>query len=269
MGKVKISSVGYFKKEVEAAYNNLLDLIHGIPDNVKYLSFLDGKPCCNIRDIFGHIVGWQMLFLEWYNQGLKDRIPDMPSKGYTWKMTGVIDLKIWTRFQNSNYLDCESYLAIHYNKIMDILNTIIDDEMFSESYYRWTGNKNMFYFFEKYALDIYISQKQVIEKSLKRHKIEVFPISRKESMVADEAHDELITSEIKEVTFDEPVEMVEVLSLEQILEKMDEEISESAIHVEPIEEVAIDEQKNLDDTEDKSGDSLLLHQNEIEKDIKE
>lgn len=39
----------------------------------------------NIKDVLAYIHHWHIMFLEWYNTGMKGLKPDMPAKGFTWK----------------------------------------------------------------------------------------------------------------------------------------------------------------------------------------
>ena len=39
----------------------------------------------SVKDILGHLIGWQQMNLDWYAAGLRGETPEMPAPGLTWR----------------------------------------------------------------------------------------------------------------------------------------------------------------------------------------
>ena len=48
----------------------------------------------NVRDVLGHLYHWHLMLLDWYSVGMSGKKPEMPAKGYTWKMTPELNKAI-------------------------------------------------------------------------------------------------------------------------------------------------------------------------------
>jgi hypothetical protein len=39
----------------------------------------------SVKDILGHLIGWQQMNLDWYAAGLRGETPELPAPGLTWR----------------------------------------------------------------------------------------------------------------------------------------------------------------------------------------
>src|SRR3989304_1282552 len=39
----------------------------------------------SVKDILGHLIGWQQMNFDWYAAGLRGETPEMPAPGLTWR----------------------------------------------------------------------------------------------------------------------------------------------------------------------------------------
>ena len=216
--KPQIKNLEIFINEVERAFHELISLVNRVPETIKFQTFLNEKPISNIRDIYANIFGWQKMLIGWYEAGRNNSLPDLPAKGYTWKMTGILDLKIWTRYQDTPFYSCETYLQSLFQRIISILKETTDTEMFKKKQFRWTEKRNMFHYFKMFTIDLYEKYVQVLKRGIKKNKIELR--EKSDDVLEVPSFDEIITTETKVVGYDAPHEE-KGLSLDDIIKVMD------------------------------------------------
>lgn len=56
-------------------YQKLLSLIETLPEGQREDSFPEGTMNRNIRDVIGHLYHWHLLFLNWYEVGMRGKKP--------------------------------------------------------------------------------------------------------------------------------------------------------------------------------------------------
>lgn len=65
-------------------YQKLMVLVDSYSPKEQEKDFPPGTLNRNIRDVFGHLYHWQILFVGWYTTGMKGENPNIPAKGYNW-----------------------------------------------------------------------------------------------------------------------------------------------------------------------------------------
>lgn len=105
--------------------------------------FLEGTLNRNIRDVLAHLHYWHMMMIDWYSQGMQGIRPEMPAKGYTWKMMPALNLKIWEDCQSITYDVTYKQLQESYKKIQTIIKSHTDEELFEKKRYPWTGSTSL------------------------------------------------------------------------------------------------------------------------------
>ena len=83
----------------ERNYNELISLIDTIPEDKREKEFPKGTMNRNLRDVLGHLYHWHLLFLSWYEEGMKGGKPKIPKEGYTMKDTPKLNQEIWKSCQ--------------------------------------------------------------------------------------------------------------------------------------------------------------------------
>src|SRR5579885_2778523 len=76
---------------IQAEYNKLATLISDVPDSCRSMKDIEGTGGkVNISDIIAYQIGWGNLLLNWYEAGLKAKIPQMPGEGFSkWDYKGL------------------------------------------------------------------------------------------------------------------------------------------------------------------------------------
>lgn len=124
-------------------YSSLLELIDSYPQAERTNEFVKGTMNRNMRDVLAHLHHWHLLFLNWYEIGMKNENPDMPSKGYTWKETSSLNRKIFQEYQKNDLKKVRQLLDQSYKKVRSIINNHTEEELFEKKRYQWTGSTSL------------------------------------------------------------------------------------------------------------------------------
>ncbi|MDO5608774.1 MAG: ClbS/DfsB family four-helix bundle protein [Capnocytophaga sp.] len=124
-------------------YDKLTALLKNYPTEQLDKEFPKQYMNRNIRDVLGHLYHWHLIFLEWYSVGMKGDKPEMPAKGYTWKMTPELNRAIQKQYSNTDLDDIRKRLNGSHMKIQNIINKQTDEELFEKKKYAWTGSTSL------------------------------------------------------------------------------------------------------------------------------
>jgi hypothetical protein len=126
-----------------ANYERLLSFINSLNESEKATEFPKNYLNRNIRDVLAHLHHWHIMFLEWYNVGMGGEKPDIPAKEYTWKTTPQLNKEIQIRFSNTHLEKIEELLNQSHKKIMKIIDSHSENELFEKKRYKWTGSTSL------------------------------------------------------------------------------------------------------------------------------
>ena len=97
------------KQDLEALakenYQKLVSLIEALSDKEREKAFPEGTMNRNIRDVIGHLYHWHLLFLNWYEVGMRGEKPKIPKEGYTFSDTSKLN-----RVKECHLLRCAHFL---------------------------------------------------------------------------------------------------------------------------------------------------------------
>lgn len=97
----------------------------------------------NVRDVLGHLHHWHLMLLDWYSVGMTGKKPEMPAKGYTWKMTPELNKAIQKQYNNTDLDEIYKRLNESHEKIQQIINKHTNEELFEKKKYAWTGSTSL------------------------------------------------------------------------------------------------------------------------------
>ena len=98
----------------------------------------------NLRDVLVHLYEWHQLLLNWVkaNQNGEEK-PFLPEP-YNWKTYGVMNVEvIWKKHQNTPYLKSKEMLKESHAKVIKLIETFSNDELFAKKHFSWTGGTNL------------------------------------------------------------------------------------------------------------------------------
>lgn len=83
------------------------------------------------------------MTLGWYTTAMAGGIPEIPAAGHTWRTTPALNSEIWEALQASS-LDAElNQLAATHARLLEIIATHSDDELFTKKRYAWTRTTSL------------------------------------------------------------------------------------------------------------------------------
>lgn len=120
----------------------------------------------NVRDVLGHLHHWHLMLLDWYSVGMSGRKPEMPSRGYTWKMTPELNRAIQKQYSHTALSDIHQRLKDSHEKVQHIINQHTDEELFQKGKYAWTGSTTLGQYLVAASSSHYDWAIRLIKKSL-------------------------------------------------------------------------------------------------------
>ena len=96
-----------------------------------------------LRDVLGHLAGWQQLFLSWYRQGMTGQKPDMPATGHTWKTTPALNASIHAACQTQSLPQVRRRFGDRHRSIRQLVVDHTQEELFTRRRFAWTGSTSL------------------------------------------------------------------------------------------------------------------------------
>ena len=124
-------------------YAKLISYVDSFSERDRQAEFPEGYLNRNIKDVLIHLHHWHLMFLDWYSTGMKDKKPDMPAKGYTWKTLPDLNRTIWKKYANFTFEDSQKKLHESFNLVQRIIKKHTDEELFEKKKYKWTGTTSL------------------------------------------------------------------------------------------------------------------------------
>ncbi len=124
-------------------YQKLIDYIETLTPEEQEAEFKPGTLNRNIRDVLIHIHHWHLLFLGWYEVGMKGEKPDMPAKSYTWKTMPELNLWIQAKYQKTPASEAKALFIESFARVQAVITSHSGDELFTKKKYKWTGSTSL------------------------------------------------------------------------------------------------------------------------------
>lgn len=144
------------KDLLEAAHTNyekLLALIEAMTDDELEASFsfiIDEKKKeahwqrdKNIRDVIIHLYEWHQLLLDWIENNKAGIHKPFLMEGYNWKTYGQMNIVFWKRNQTVSLEDALTTFKETHKKVMGLIETMDNDELFQKNVYDWVGGSTL------------------------------------------------------------------------------------------------------------------------------
>jgi len=97
----------------------------------------------NLRDVYTHLYEWHQLLLNWTNANMNgDNKPFLPEP-YTWKTYGDMNMEFWKKHQATSFTDAVAMLKDSHTKVMALIESLTDEELFEKKHFPWTGTTNI------------------------------------------------------------------------------------------------------------------------------
>lgn len=97
----------------------------------------------NLRDVLVHLYEWHNLLLNWAskNQG-GESTPFIPLP-YNWKTYSEMNVAFREKHQNTPYADAIDMLKSNHEKVLELIESFTDEQLFTPQYFSWTGTSTL------------------------------------------------------------------------------------------------------------------------------
>ena len=97
----------------------------------------------NLRDVLVHLWEWHQLLLNFVKANTSgDSEPFLPAP-YTWKTYQDMNVGFWKKHQDTSYEDSKKMFKQSHSKVMEMIETFSDTELFEKKHFPWTGTSSL------------------------------------------------------------------------------------------------------------------------------
>ena len=122
-------------------FDRLFSLIEPLSSEDRSKPGVNGE--WSVKDILAHLTAWHHLFFTWYEEGSRGQKPEMPAPGYAWKTTPELNEKIYQEHRHQPYETVAAELKDSHQKMMALISSHSDEELFTKKMYKWTGSTSL------------------------------------------------------------------------------------------------------------------------------
>jgi hypothetical protein len=97
----------------------------------------------NLRDVLVHLYEWHQLLLKWTAANLDGQVKPFLLEPYNWKTYGDMNVEFWKRHQSTAYEDAVVMLRDSHAKVMALIESFNDEELFGKKHFSWTGTSTL------------------------------------------------------------------------------------------------------------------------------
>ena len=158
-----------------AQFDKMWQLIDSMPDDERNAAFNFGddaklkeahwKRDKNLRDVLIHLFEWHQLLLDWIAVNQSGEAKPFLPEPYTWKTYGDMNVKLWEKHQSTPYDDAKTWLIGSHSKVLDVIESFSNDELFTSKHFSWTGTTTL----GSYCISVTASHYEWAMKKIKTH----------------------------------------------------------------------------------------------------
>ncbi len=90
------------------------------------------------KDVLAHLYEWHCMLLRWYKDGQTSQ-PDIPAKGYNWRMTPDLNLAIYEKHREEPLRTIVRKVKLSHSRVMKLVETLSEEEFVEPNQFLWTG----------------------------------------------------------------------------------------------------------------------------------
>jgi hypothetical protein len=122
------------------------------------------------KDVLAHLIEWEGMVMKWYETGVKGKVPTVPSEEYNWGQLPQLNHAIYLKHRDRLLEDIQKEFKSSYKKIMKVIDSIPEKELFTRSQYAWTKNNLLAAYFNSATAAHYRWARGEIRKKVKSEK---------------------------------------------------------------------------------------------------
>ncbi len=121
-----------------------------------------------VKDLLAHLFEWEGMVMKWYAEGVKGKIPAVPSEEYNWGKLSQLNHAIYLKHRDRSLADIQKDFKSSYKKIMKTIESIPEKELFTRGQYSWTRNNLLGAYFVSATSSHYRWARTEIRKKIKK-----------------------------------------------------------------------------------------------------
>ena len=124
-------------ESISAERESLEKKIHGLtPQEVIYPGSMGAW---SVKSILQHLVDWEQRWISWYEAGKRGIEVHTPEPGYNWREMGKLNEICRLKNKDRPLVNVLADFHTSYQKIMNVIEIIPEEEMLATGLYPWTG----------------------------------------------------------------------------------------------------------------------------------
>lgn len=93
----------------------------------------------SVKDILGHLIGWQQLILSYYHAEERGETPSVPGYGLTWRQTPELNKIIYQQYRDKSLSEvCDLFEKSHL-AMLELVESLSDDDLIAVGRFKWAG----------------------------------------------------------------------------------------------------------------------------------
>lgn len=100
-----------------------------------------------IKDILAHLIEWEQMVIEWYETGVKGKVPAVPSEEFNWGQLPQLNHSIYLKHRDKSLVDIQKSFKASYKQILKTIQDISEKELFTRGHYAWARNNALASYF--------------------------------------------------------------------------------------------------------------------------
>ncbi|MBI5353493.1 MAG: ClbS/DfsB family four-helix bundle protein [Chloroflexi bacterium] len=121
-----------------------------------------------VKDVLTHLFEWEGMVMKWYAEGLKGKIPAVPSEEFNWGQLPQLNHAIFLKHRDKPLAETMKIFKASYKKIMKVVEEIPEKELFTRKVYKWTNNNPLAAYFVSATSSHYRWARTTIRKAVKK-----------------------------------------------------------------------------------------------------
>jgi len=118
------------------------------------------------KDVLAHLIEWEGMVMKWYATGVKGKTPAVPSEEYNWGQLPQLNHAIYLKHRDKPLAQIQKEFKASYKKIMQVVESIPEKELFTRGQYAWTKNNLLAAYFNSATAAHYRWARTEIRKGL-------------------------------------------------------------------------------------------------------
>ncbi len=99
----------------------------------------------NIKDLLIHLYEWHQLLINWVDKNKSGESVSFLPEPYTFKTYGEMNVKFFKKHKKTSYKEAVNMLNNSHKKVIKLIESFSDEELFTKKYFSWTGTTNLGY----------------------------------------------------------------------------------------------------------------------------